>query len=182
MAGSVNKVILIGNVGKDPEIRSLQNGGRVANFSLATSESWKDRTSGEKREKTEWHRVVVFNDNLVGVVERFIKKGSKLYIEGALETRKWTDQSGQEKYSTEVVIKQFRGEITLLDGRSESGGGGGYDRAGGDDYGGGPGGSPGGGGGGGYGSSSGGGYGGGGRSSTPPPSRPRDDIDDEIPF
>ena len=176
MAGSVNKVILIGNVGKDPEIRSLQNGGRVANFSLATSESWKDRSSGEKREKTEWHRVVVFNDNLVGVVERFIKKGSKLYVEGALETRKWTDQSGQEKYSTEVVIKQFRGEITLLDGRGEGGGGGGgggggsgggYDRAGGDDYGSAP---------------SGGGGGGGGARSGGSSARPRDDIDDEIPF
>ena len=176
MAGSVNKVILIGNVGKDPEIRSLQNGGRVASFSLATSESWKDRASGEKREKTEWHRVVVFNDNVVGVVERFVRKGSKLYVEGALETRKWTDQSGQEKYTTEVVVKQFRGEITLLDGRGEGGGGGGggsggYDR-GGDDYG-----APGGG-------ASGGGYGGGGgggRGSSAP-ARPRDDIDDEIPF
>ena len=184
MAGSVNKVILIGNVGKDPEIRSLQNGGRVANFSLATSESWKDRTSGEKREKTEWHRVVVFNDNLVGVVERFIKKGSKLYIEGALETRKWTDQSGQEKYSTEVVIKQFRGEITLLDGRGEGGGGGGgggggYDRAGGDDYGG----ALSGGGGGGYGGgNAGGGYGGAAPRGNASPARPRDDIDDEIPF
>ena len=176
MAGSVNKVILIGNVGKDPEIRSLQNGGRVASFSLATSESWKDRASGEKREKTEWHRVVVFNDNVVGVVERFVRKGSKLYVEGALETRKWTDQSGQEKYTTEVVVKQFRGEITLLDGRGEGGGGGGggsggYDR-GGDDYG-----APGGGASvGGY-----GGGGGGGRGSSAP-ARPRDDIDDEIPF
>lgn len=184
MAGSVNKVILIGNVGKDPEIRSLQNGGRVANFSLATSESWKDRASGEKREKTEWHRVVVFNDNLVGVVERFIKKGSKLYVEGALETRKWTDQSGQEKYSTEVVVKQFRGEITLLDGRGEGGGGGGgggYDRAGGDEFGGG---APSGGGYGGGGGSAGGGYGGGGGSGrgASAPARPRDDIDDEIPF
>ena len=185
MAGSVNKVILIGNVGKDPEIRSLQNGGRVANFSLATSESWKDRSSGERREKTEWHRVVVFNDNLVGVVERFIKKGSKLYVEGALETRKWTDQSGQEKYSTEVVVKQFRGEITLLDGRGEGGGGGGggggYERAAGDEYGGGApsGGAPAGNYGGGGGGGGGGGYGGG-RSAAP--ARPRDDIDDEIPF
>jgi len=185
MAGSVNKVILIGNVGKDPEIRSLQNGGRVANFSLATSESWKDRASGEKREKTEWHRVVVFNDNVVGVVERFVKKGSKLYVEGALETRKWTDQSGQEKYSTEVVVKQFRGEITLLDGRGEGGGGGGggggYDRSGGDDFGGG---APSGGGYGGGGGSAGGGYGGGGGGGrgASAPARPRDDIDDEIPF
>ncbi len=183
MAGSVNKVILVGNVGKDPEIRSLQNGGRVANFSLATSENWKDRASGERREKTEWHRVVIFNDNLVGVVERFVKKGSKLYIEGALETRKWTDQSGQEKYSTEVVVKQFRGEITLLDGRGEGGGGGGGGPSGGDDYGSSAPSGGGYGGGGGSGSSGGGGYGGGGggRASTPP-ARPRDDIDDEIPF
>ena len=173
MAGSVNKVILIGNVGKDPEIRSLQNGGRVANFSLATSDSWKDRTTGEKRDKTEWHRVVVFNDNLVGVIERFVKKGSKLFIEGALETRKWTDQSGQEKYSTEVVIKQFRGEITLLDSRGEGGGGyGGSGGGGGEEYGSS---APSGGGGGG------GGYGGSARS-TPAPARPRDDLDDEIPF
>ena len=160
MAGSVNKVILIGHVGKDPEIRSFQNGNKVANFSLATSESWKDKSSGERKEKTEWHRIAVFNENIVGVVERFVKKGSKLYVEGALETRKWTDQSGQEKFSTEVVIKQFRGEITLLDGKSDGGGqqapAGSYDQSP-------PRQSTGSGGGSGH-------------------ARPRDDIDDEIPF
>ena len=118
MAG-LNKVLLIGNVGKDPDIRSLNNGGRVAAFSLATSETWKDKQSGERREKTEWHRIVVWNENLIGIVERFVKKGSKLYLEGALETRKWTDQSGAEKYTTEVVLKQFRGQITLLDGKPD---------------------------------------------------------------
>ena len=115
MAGSVNKVILIGNLGKDPEIRAFQNGGRVASFSVATSENWKDKASGEKKERTEWHRVSVLNDKLVEVVERYIKKGSKVYVEGQLETRKWTDKDGQEKYSTEVVLRPFRGEITMLD-------------------------------------------------------------------
>jgi single-strand DNA-binding protein len=196
MAGSVNKVILVGNVGRDPEVRTLQSGGRVASFTLATSESWKDRTTGERREKTEWHRIVIFSDSLVGVVERFVKKGSKLYLEGALETRKWNDQSGQEKFTTEVVLKQFRGELTLLDNRNEGGGGGyagggaeggGYEGGGYGGSGGGGGGSSGGGyGGGGGGGSGGGGYGGGagggtaGRGSSP--ARPRDDIDDEIPF
>ena len=123
MAGSVNKVILVGNVGKDPEVRSFQNGGRVANFSVATSETWKDKATGEKKEKTEWHRVSILNDNLINVVENYVKKGSKLYIEGQLETRKWTDQSGAEKYSTEVVLRPYRGELTLLDGRSSSGSG-----------------------------------------------------------
>ncbi len=118
MAGSVNKVILIGNLGRDPEIRSFQNGGRVASFSIATSETWKDKSSGEKKERTEWHRISVLNDALVGIVERFVKKGSKLYIEGQLETRKWTDKDGQEKYSTEVVLRPYRGELTLLDGPS----------------------------------------------------------------
>ena len=127
MAGSVNKVILIGNLGRDPEIRSFQNGGRVANFSIATSENWKDRTTGERKERTEWHRVAVFNDALVGVVERFLKKGSKVYVEGQLETRKWQDQSGQDRYTTEVVLRQFRGELTLLDGRGEGAGAGGGD-------------------------------------------------------
>jgi single-strand DNA-binding protein len=122
MAGSVNKVILVGNLGKDPEIRSFQNGGRVANFSLATSENWKDKSSGEKKERTEWHRISVLNDKLVEVVERYVKKGSKLYIEGQLETRKWTDKDGQEKYTTEVVLRPFRGELTMLD--SKGGGGG----------------------------------------------------------
>jgi single-strand DNA-binding protein len=123
MAGSVNKVILVGNLGRDPEIRSFQNGGRVANLSLATSESWKDRATGERKEKTEWHRVAIFNDRLVEVVEKYLKKGSKVYIEGQLETRKWTDQQGQERYTTEVVLRQFRGELTMLDGRSGGGAG-----------------------------------------------------------
>jgi len=130
MAGSVNKVILVGNLGRDPEIRSFQNGGRVANLSLATSENWKDRATGERKEKTEWHRVAIFNDRLVEVVEKYLKKGSKVYIEGQLETRKWTDQQGQERYTTEVVLRQFRGELTMLDGR----GGGGGMGAGGDDF------------------------------------------------
>ena len=133
MAGSVNKVILVGNVGNDPEIRSFNNGGKVANFSLATSDSWRDKQSGERREKTEWHRVAVFNDGLVGVIERYVKKGSKLYIEGALQTRKWTDRDGNEKYTTEVVLQGYGGNLTMLDGRSEgggarSGGGGGYNQ------------------------------------------------------
>ena len=117
MAGSVNKVILIGNLGKDPEVRSFQNGGRVANFSVATSESWKDKTTGEKKERTEWHRVSVLNENLVGIVEKYIKKGSKVYIEGQLETRKYTDKDGAEKYTTEVVLRPYRGEITMLDSK-----------------------------------------------------------------
>ncbi|MBV8061809.1 MAG: single-stranded DNA-binding protein [Alphaproteobacteria bacterium] len=121
MAGSVNKVILVGNLGRDPEIRSFQNGGRVASFSIATSESWKDKSSGERKEKTEWHRISVLNENLVGVVERFLKKGSKVYVEGQLETRKWTDKDGQEKYSTEVVLRPYRGELTMLDGASGGG-------------------------------------------------------------
>ena len=115
MAGSVNKVILVGNLGKDPEIRTFQNGGRVAHFSLATSESWKDKQSGERKDKTEWHRVSVYNEHIIGVVERFLKKGAKVYIEGQLETRKWTDKEGQEKYTTEVVIPRFRGDLTMLD-------------------------------------------------------------------
>ncbi|NBX73641.1 MAG: single-stranded DNA-binding protein [Alphaproteobacteria bacterium] len=123
MAGSVNKVILVGNLGRDPEIRAFNNGGRVASFSIATSESWKDKASGEKKERTEWHRISVLNDNLVGIVEKYLKKGSKVYIEGQLETRKWTDQSGQEKYSTEVVLRPYRGELTLLDSRGGGGGG-----------------------------------------------------------
>jgi len=121
MAGSVNKVILVGNLGKDPEIRSTNDGAKIASFSIATSENWRDRASGERRERTEWHRVVVFNDNLVTVVERFLRKGSKVYIEGALQTRKWTDNSGQERYTTEVVLQKYRGELTMLDGRQGSG-------------------------------------------------------------
>lgn len=168
MSGSVNKVILVGNLGRDPEIRNFQNGGRVCNLSLATSENWKDRNTGERREKTEWHRVVIFNERLLDVAERFLKKGSKIYIEGQLETRKWQDQSGQEKYSTEVVLRQYRGELTMLDGRNEGGGyggSGGYDRG---DAGYGDSGGGGGGGGG-------GGYSGGGGRSAP-------DLDDDIPF
>jgi single-strand DNA-binding protein len=160
MAGSVNKVILIGNLGRDPEIRNLQDGSRVANLSIATSESWRDKASSERRERTEWHRVVIFNDRLVDVVERFLKKGSKIYVEGQLQTRKWTDQSGQEKYTTEVVLQRFRGELTMLDGR-----GGGAGEA--TDEGG-----------------AGGGYGGGGFSggSGREPARGGGDLDDEIPF
>jgi single-strand DNA-binding protein len=119
MAGSVNKVILVGNLGADPEIRSLGSGDRVANLRVATSETWRDRNSGERKERTEWHRVVIFNDNLVKVAENYLRKGSKVYIEGALQTRKWSDQSGQEKFSTEVVLQKFRGELTMLDGRGE---------------------------------------------------------------
>jgi len=132
MAGSVNKVILIGNLGADPEIRSLGSGDRVANLRVATSETWRDRASGERKEKTEWHRVVVFNENIVKVCENYLKKGAKIYVEGALQNRKWTDQSGVEKFSTEVVLQKFRGELTMLDGRggdAEQGGGyGGGDR------------------------------------------------------
>ena len=133
MAGSVNKVILVGNVGNDPEIRSFNNGGKVANFSLATSENWRDKQSGERKEKTEWHRVAIFNDGLVGIVERYVKKGSKLYIEGKLQTRKWTDRDGNDKYTTEVVLQGFGGALTMLDGRNDGGGnrvggGGGYNQ------------------------------------------------------
>src|ERR1700758_4033140 len=122
MAGSVNKVILIGNLGKDPEIRSLNSGDRVANLTVATSETWRDRQSGERKEKTEWHRVVIFNDNLVKVAESYLKKGSKVYLEGSLQTRKWTDNSGVERYTTEIVLQRFRGELTMLDGARGAGG------------------------------------------------------------
>jgi len=122
MAGSVNKVILIGNLGADPEIRSLTSGDRVANLRIATSETWRDRSSGERKEKTEWHRVVVFNENIVKVCEQYLRKGAKVYVEGAIQTRKWTDQSGVEKYSTEIVLQKFRGELTMLDGRGEGAG------------------------------------------------------------
>ena len=114
MAGSVNKVILVGNLGRDPEIRTMQNGARVANLSIATGESWKDKATGERKERTEWHRVVIFNDGLVTIAERYLKKGSKVYLEGQVETRKWTDQaSGQDKYTTEIVLRPFRGELTM---------------------------------------------------------------------
>jgi single-strand DNA-binding protein len=114
---SVNKVILVGNLGKDPEIRSMNNGDRIANLTLATSETWRDKASGERKERTEWHRVVIFNDNLVKVAENFLRKGSKIYLEGSIQTRKWTDQSGNEKFSTEIVLQKFKGEITMLDGK-----------------------------------------------------------------
>ena len=171
MAGSVNKVILIGNLGRDPEIRTTQSGDRLANMSLATSENWRDKSSGERRERTEWHRVVVFNDHLVGVIEKYLRKGSKIYVEGQLQTRKWTDNQGQEKYSTEVVLQRYRGELTMLDGRQDGGGGGDY--GGGGDFGGGSGGGGSGGGGSG-GGGSGGGYG--------SPQSGGGDLDDDIPF
>ena len=176
MAGSVNKVILVGNLGADPEVRRLNSGDAVVNMRIATSESWRDKSSGERKEKTEWHNVVIFNENLVKVAEQYLKKGSTVYIEGQLQTRSWEDQSGQKKYSTEVVLQRFRGELQMLGGRGDNsgggdsdrgsssrgggGGGGGYDRSSSDDRGGG-----------------GGGYdrgGGGGGSSR--------DLDDEIPF
>jgi single-strand DNA-binding protein len=119
MSGSINKVILVGNLGRDPEIRTLNSGDKVANLNLATSETWRDRNSGERKERTEWHRVVIFNDNLVKVAENYLRKGSKIYVEGALQTRKYTDQAGVEKFSTEVVLQKFRGELTMLDGRQD---------------------------------------------------------------
>jgi single-strand DNA-binding protein len=163
MAGSVNKVILIGNLGRDPEVRSMNNGGKVVNLSLATSETWRDKNSGERQEKTEWHRVVIFNEKLGEVAEKYLKKGAKVYIEGALQTRKWTDKDGAEKYSTEVVLQRFRGELTMLDGKGGGGGGGGGSSGGGDDYGDD------------YG-------GGGGRSSGGGGKKPAGPIDDDIPF
>ncbi|HVY18527.1 MAG TPA: single-stranded DNA-binding protein [Bauldia sp.] len=123
MAGSVNKVILVGNLGKDPEARTLNSGGRVVNFRLATSESWRDKTSGERQERTEWHSVVIYNENLAKIAEQYLKKGSKVYVEGQLQTRKWQDQSGAERYTTEVVLQRFRGELTLLDRAGERSGG-----------------------------------------------------------
>ncbi|PKR88828.1 single-stranded DNA-binding protein [Pleomorphomonas diazotrophica] len=122
MAGSVNKVILIGNLGRDPEVRRMGSGDAVVNLRIATSENWRDRQSGERKERTEWHSVVIFNENLAKVAEQYLKKGSKVYIEGQLQTRKWTDQSGQERYTTEVVLQRFRGELTILDSRGEGGG------------------------------------------------------------
>lgn len=164
MAGSVNKVILVGNLGADPDVRRLQSGDAVVNLSIATSETWRDRQSGERREKTEWHRVVIFNENLAKVAEQYLKKGSKVYVEGQLQTRKWQDQNGQDRYSTEVVLQRYRGELTMLDGRN--------DRPGGDA---------------GYGGGQMGGYGGqGGGQSMPQDRGPApaigSDIDDDIPF
>jgi single-strand DNA-binding protein len=133
MAGSVNKVILVGNLGKDPEIRRTQDGRPIANLSIATSETWRDKATGERKEKTEWHRVVIFNEGLCKVAEQYLKKGAKVYVEGALQTRKWTDQSGAEKYSTEVVLQGFNSTLTMLDGRGGGGGGGSFgDEPGGD--------------------------------------------------
>ena len=171
MAGSVNKVILIGNLGRDPEVRSFQNGGKVCNLRIATSENWKDRNTGERREKTEWHSVAIFQEGLVRIAEQYLRKGSKVYIEGQLQTRKWQDQSGQDKYSTEIVLQGYGGTLTMLDGRdgggvgAPSGGGSGYDNRqdGGYDSG--------------YDSGYSGGPAQGGGTSTP--SR---DVDDEIPF
>jgi single-strand DNA-binding protein len=177
MAGSVNKVILVGNLGKDPEVRTTQDGTKIVQFSLATSETWNDRASGERKERTEWHRVVVFNERIADVVEKYLRKGRKVYVEGSIQTRKWTDQSGQEKYTTEVVIGRFRGDLVLLDGRGEAGEGAGA----------------------GYGGESGGGYQ---RTERAPAARPAappaaapgrggpswdapkggSDLDDEIPF
>ncbi len=146
MAGSVNKVILVGNLGRDPEVRTFQNGGKVCNLRVATSENWKDRNTGERREKTEWHSVAIFSEPLARIAEQYLRKGSKVYLEGQLETRKWQDQSGQDRYTTEVVLRPYKGELTLLDSRGEGGGGGGGYGGGGyddrDSYGGGGGGSP----------------------------------------
>jgi len=176
MAGSVNKVILVGNLGKDPEVRNAQDGTRIVNFTLATSETWNDRASGERRERTEWHRVVIFNDRVGEIAERYLKKGSKAYVEGSLQTRKWTDQTGQERFTTEVVIGRFNGQLTLLDSRQSSGefGGGGES-------------------GGGYGggaprerapatAGAGGGRSGGGRGGPSWDAPKGGDLDDEIPF
>jgi len=178
MAGSVNKVILIGNLGQDPEVKSFQNGGRIANLRIATSESWKDRQTGERKERTEWHSVVLQSDGLVGVAERFLRKGSKVYIEGQLRTRKWQDQNGNDRYTTEVSVGGIGGVLTMLDG-APGGGGGGQRGGGGNDWGGG--GQSGGGSSGGGGSSwnQGGGSSGGGSSSGGGFS---DDLDDDIPF
>ena len=173
MAGSLNKVMLIGNLGADPEIRSFQNGGKVANLRIATSETWKDRNTGERQERTEWHTVAIFSEGLVNVVENYLKKGSKVYVEGQLQTRKWQDQQGNDRYSTEVVLRGFNGTLTMLDGAG--GGGGGGNRSGGGGYGGGNGGQGGGGFGGGNQGGGSGGQGAGGGSNY-------DDLDDDIPF
>ncbi|MGK2909453.1 MAG: single-stranded DNA-binding protein [Sphingobium sp.] len=189
MAGSVNKVILVGNLGADPEVKSFQNGGKVCNLRIATSENWKDRNTGEKKERTEWHTVAIFSEGLVGVAERFLRKGSKVYIEGQLRTRKWQDQSGNDRYSTEVVLQGLGSVLTMLDGapggggQGGGGGGGGGARSGGNDWGGGA--SS----GGGYDDDCGGGGGGGSRSSGGGAARggssgPNfgNDLDDEVPF
>ncbi|SFS04874.1 single-stranded DNA-binding protein [Sphingomonas jatrophae] len=180
MAGSVNKVILVGNLGRDPESRSFQNGGKKVELRIATSETWKDRQSGERKEKTEWHTVSIFNEGLANTAERYLRKGSKVYIEGKLQTRKWQDNNGQDRYSTEVVLQGFDGTLVMLDGRGEGGSGGGGGGRGGfgdDDFGGG---------GGGYGGGNdfGGGSrgGGGGRGGAQKPAPAYDDLDDDVPF
>jgi single-strand DNA-binding protein len=178
MAGSVNKVILVGNLGKDPEVRNTQDGTKIVNLTLATSETWNDRASGERKERTEWHRVVIFNDRTADVAERFLKKGRKVYVEGSLQTRKWTDQQGQERYTTEVVIGRFNGNLTLLDGRGEGGGGEMGEGTGG--VGGDRGGFGGGSRSGGY--DRGGASGGGGRGGWDKPKGGGGDLDDDIPF
>jgi single-strand DNA-binding protein len=183
MAGSVNKVILIGNLGADPEIKSFQNGGKIANIRIATSEQWKDRMTGERKERTEWHNVVINGEGLVGVVERYLKKGSKVYIEGSLRTRKWQDRDGNDRYTTEVVIAGMGGTLTMLDGAPGGGGGGGSRGGGGDDWGASSGNGGGAGGGwnqGGGGAATGGGSTGGGTGGGRPPFD--DDLDDDVPF
>ena len=176
MAGSVNKVILVGNLGRDPESRSFQNGGKVVELRIATSESWKDRGSGERKEKTEWHTVKIFSEGLANVAERYLRKGSKVYLEGALTTRKWQDQSGADRYSTEVVLQGFNATLVMLDGRGEGGGSGGFGGGGGDfdeDRGGGGGRGGSGGGSGGYGGS---------RTGSRPAPAFDSDLDDDVPF
>ncbi|PRX32677.1 single-strand DNA-binding protein [Meinhardsimonia xiamenensis] len=157
MAGSVNKVIILGNLGRDPEVRTFQNGGKVCNLRVATSERWRDRNTGEMRERTEWHSVAIYNENLARIAEQYLRKGSKVYLEGQLETRKWQDQSGQDRYTTEIVLRPYRGELVLIDSRGEGGGGGYVEDQGG------------------YGGGAGGGFGG-------PGPAPVGDLDDEIPF
>ncbi|PWL24844.1 MAG: single-stranded DNA-binding protein [Altererythrobacter sp. XM-24bin4] len=174
MAGSLNKVMLIGNLGADPEIRSFQNGGKVANLRIATSETWKDRSTGERQERTEWHTVAIFSEGLINVVENYLKKGSKVYVEGQLQTRKWQDQQGNDRYSTEVVLRGYNGTLTMLDG---AGGGGGGNRSSGGGYGGGQ--SGGGQSGGGFG---GGNQGGGSGVQGAGGGSNYDDLDDDIPF
>jgi single-strand DNA-binding protein len=180
MAGSVNKVILIGNLGADPEVKSFQNGGKIANLRIATSENWKDRATGERKERTEWHNVVIQSEGLVGVVERFLRKGSKIYIEGQLRTRKWQDRDGNDRYTTEVSVGGMGGVLTMLDGAPGGGSGGGGGRSSGGSYGGGSGGGSDWDGGNDFGGGSGGGGSGGGRSGGGSPFA--DDLDDEVPF
>lgn len=180
MSGSVNKVILVGNLGRDPETRRLNSGEPVVNFSVATSETWRDKASGERRERTEWHNVVIFNENLAKIAEQYLKKGSKVYLEGQLQTRKYTDKNGVEKQATEIVLQRYRGELTLLDGRGQGGGAGDSDEGGSIGYGGRQGGYS--GGGGSYGGSSGGSSGGGRGPAPAGGGRLGGDLDDDIPF